>query len=429
MTITDLAKTPLRNLFRHKVRTVLSSVGVMVGILTIVTMVSLGIGVQEAITETLQSAGLETVNIEPVTEEMTMFNQFSDLKRKVLITPALVEELRKRDDLVEVRPIMYAPIGPAYYLQLGDKTARVAVSQSNRFAVLHDPFSKPPEMVAGEKLADDSQGKMVISTNTAKALGYKEQSGFQSLVGQEVVLVLKTPRGEKQPFPFRVVGVLEPNYGPDDKAARTYIGLADMVVLNKWWREDPELLESQGYDGLMVKAVSLQDADEMVEDFKKRGFEVQSLKVMLDMFNRIMIVLQTMLGSVGGLALLVASIGIANTMVMAVYERTREIGIMKAIGASPGDIRALFVVEAALIGLIGGVVGVIGGWLLGLGLNEVILAIFQWQNIPVEGTFFVVTAWLVALGLAFAALVGTLAGLYPAARAARLDPLEALRHE
>jgi ABC-type antimicrobial peptide transport system permease subunit len=136
-----------------------------------------------------------------------------------------------------------------------------------------------------------------------------------------------------------------------------------------------------------------------------------------------------MLASIGTLALLVAGIGIANTMVMAVYERTREIGILKAIGASPGDIRSLFIVEAALIGLLGGVVGTLLGWLLGLALNRGILVYLEWQEVPLEGTFFVVTAWLVLLALAFATVVGLLAGLYPAARAARLDPLEALRYE
>jgi ABC-type antimicrobial peptide transport system permease subunit len=142
-----------------------------------------------------------------------------------------------------------------------------------------------------------------------------------------------------------------------------------------------------------------------------------------------MAILQTMLGSIGGLALFVASIGIANTMVMAIYERTKEIGILKAIGASPGDIRLLFVAEAALIGLMGGIVGTVGGWLLGLGLNEGILAYLHWKDIPMQGTFFVSTGWLVVLALIFATAVGLLAGLYPAARAARLDPLEALRYK
>jgi ABC-type antimicrobial peptide transport system permease subunit len=136
-----------------------------------------------------------------------------------------------------------------------------------------------------------------------------------------------------------------------------------------------------------------------------------------------------MLASVGTLALLVASIGIANTMIMAVYERTREIGIMKAVGAAPGQIRTLFVVEASLIGLLGGIIGTILGWLLGKLLNWLILVILRWQQMDVRGTFFVVSWWLVVGALAFAALVGLLAGLYPAARAARLAPLDALRYE
>jgi putative ABC transport system permease protein len=116
-------------------------------------------------------------------------------------------------------------------------------------------------------------------------------------------------------------------------------------------------------------------------------------------------------------------------MIMAIYERTKEIGILKAVGAAPGDIRLLFMVEAAAIGLLGGVVGTVSGWLLGLGLNQGILAYLHWKDIPMEGTFFVVTGWLVVLALVFAMVVGLLAGLYPAARAAQLDPLEALRYE
>jgi len=101
------------------------------------------------------------------------------------------------------------------------------------------------------------------------------------------------------------------------------------------------------------------------------------------------------------------------------------------VGAAPRQIRGLFIIEAALIGLIGGVAGTVGGWLLGLGLNRLIVAIMAWQEItiPQNIRFFALSWWLVVLALAFATVVGLLAGLYPAARAARLDPLEALRHE
>jgi hypothetical protein len=427
MTLKDLAKTAFSNLSRHKIRTALSAIGVTVGILTIVTMLSLGIGVQQEVIHVFRDAGLETLRVRPVTEEGTVFNQFAEPRRTVLITPALVEEIRAREDVVEVCPQVFIPWAMNISLKVGEEMLRVSVGESSWG--MSEPFTPQPELVAGEELANDAQGNIVVSTSALESLGYEGQAAFDDLIGQEISLVLKAPRGDTQDFSFRVVGVIEANHGVDGPYFDAHIGIADSVALKAWWYNDPDILEHEGYDALLIKAASLNDAAQIVERLQEQGFKVESLRMMLDTVNKSMVILQTMLASVGGLALLVASIGIANTMVMAVYERTREIGILKAIGASPGDIRLLFVAEAALIGLLGGAVGTIGGWLLGLGLNEGILAYLQWKEIPITGTFFVISGWLVVLALTFATVVGLLAGLYPAARAARLDPLEALRHE
>lgn len=427
MTFKDLTKTSFGNLGRHKVRTALSAVGVTVGILTIVTMLSLGVGVQHEIIRVFKNAGLETMRVRPTTEEQTTFSQFMEPKRTVLITPALVEEIRARDDVVEVRPNTFISWDANVSLKIEGEMARVHVGESSWG--LSEPFTKPPELTIGKDLADDAQEEIVVSTHVLESLGYEGQAAFEDLIGREVALVLKAPRGDTQTFPFRLVGVLEVSYGVDGPYFDANVGLADSLAMKAWWYNDPDILEHEGYDSLLIKATSVNDATQIVELLHERGFKVETLRMMLDTMNKAMVILQTMLGSIGGLALLVASIGIANTMVMAVYERTKEIGILKAIGASPGDIRLLFMAEASLIGLLGGVVGTVGGWLLGLGLNEGILAYLRWREIPVTGTFFVVTGWLVLLALAFATVVGLLAGLYPAARAARLDPLEALRYE
>jgi putative ABC transport system permease protein len=149
----------------------------------------------------------------------------------------------------------------------------------------------------------------------------------------------------------------------------------------------------------------------------------------MEVANRILAVVTIMLSLVAGVALFVASIGIANTMVMAVYERTREIGILKAMGASRTDIRRLFMIEAGFIGLGGGIVGLLAGWGLGAALNQGL----HWYSLHhepriLEGLFYVTP--LLAVGVTiFATLIGVLAGLLPAHRAARLDPLTALRHE
>lgn len=426
MTLKDLAKTSFGNLGRHKARTALSIVGVMVGILTIVTMLSLGVGVQHEILRVFKNAGLETVRARPVTEERTAFNQFAEPRRTVLITPALVEDMRARDDVVKVNAHIYVPRGANASLRIEENMVRVYVGGTPWLP--SEPFTMPPELVAGEELTDGAQGEIVVNASALDALGYG-QSEFGDLIGQEIALVLQAPRGDVQDFSLRLVGIIDAYDDFEKENPRAYLGLADALSLKAWWYNDPDILEHEGYDALTVKAVSLNDAVQIVEQLQARDFDVESLRTILDTVNKTMVVLQTMLGSIGGLALLVASIGIANTMIMSVYERTREIGILKAIGASPGDIRLLFMAEASLIGLIGGVTGAIGGWLLGLGLNEGILAYLRWKEIPVTGTFFVVTGWLVALALAFAIVVGLLAGLYPAARAARLDPLEALRYE
>ncbi|MBN1976105.1 MAG: ABC transporter permease [Anaerolineae bacterium] len=424
MTLEDLAKTALGNLGRHKVRTTLSAVGVTVGILTIVTMVSLGIGVQREVVGAFTSVGLETIEVRPVTEERAVFDQFADPKRTVIITPELAEELRARDDVVQVRPHIYlSGGGMRVYLEVAGEAVEVRAREPAWWAGVDDPFAKPPELVAGEDLASGAQGQVVVSARTLEKLGYDD---FEGLIGQEVALVLVTPRSDRQEFPLRLVGVVDTHTGTNYPGA--YIGAADAAALKAWWYNDPDLLAHDGYDALTVEAASLNDAAQIVALLQERGFEVESLKSALDTVNKAMTILQTMLGSIGGLALFVAAIGIANTMIMAVYERTREIGILKAVGASPGNIRLLFVAEASLIGLLGGIVGVIGGWLLGLGLNEAFLIYFDYMDIPMRGTFFFVTGWLVALALGFATVVGLLAGLYPAARAARLDPLEALRH-
>lgn len=263
---------------------------------------------------------------------------------------------------------------------------------------------------------------MVVFEDTMAQLGF-EGDALPSLIGQPVEIILYAPRGESQSFPLSVSGVTTETWGD------VYLSLPDRLKMLEWWYNNPQYLETRGYDEIVIRADSLNDAAQIVNWLSGRGYRVESLKALLDMANRGTVVLQTMLGSVGTLALLVASLGIANTMIMAVYERTKEIGVLKAIGAAPRQIRALFVVEASLIGLIGGVTGTLLGWLLGKGLNILILQILRWQDVDIKGTFFVVSWWLALGALAFAALVGLLAGLYPAARAARLAPLDALRYE
>jgi ABC-type antimicrobial peptide transport system permease subunit len=166
-----------------------------------------------------------------------------------------------------------------------------------------------------------------------------------------------------------------------------------------------------------------------VEDaIKKMGFTTFSILDASRSLQQVFRVLYAFLGIFGSLALIVASIGIVNTLVMAILERRREIGIMKAIGASDGDVKKLFFAEAGAMGIAGGIIGVVLGWAIGQVINFGTNIYLKSQSIPPEH-FWAVPLWLVAFAIGFACFVSLISGLYPAGRAAKLDPVQALRYE
>jgi putative ABC transport system permease protein len=158
------------------------------------------------------------------------------------------------------------------------------------------------------------------------------------------------------------------------------------------------------------------------------GFSTFSILDATRGLRRFFAVLDLFLGVFGSLALAVAALGIVNTLVMAILERRHEIGIMKAIGASDGDVKKLFLAEAAVMGLVGGMLGVAMGWVMGRLINAGANIYLHRQNLPSE-ELWAVPWWLVAGAVAFAIVISMLSGLYPAARAAKLDPVQALRYE
>jgi ABC-type antimicrobial peptide transport system permease subunit len=166
-----------------------------------------------------------------------------------------------------------------------------------------------------------------------------------------------------------------------------------------------------------------------VEDaIKKMGFTTFSILDASRSLQQVFKVLYAFLGIFGSLALAVASIGIVNTLVMAILERRREIGIMKAIGASDGDVKKLFFAEAGAMGVVGGIMGVVLGWAIGQVINFGTNIYLKSQSIPPEH-FWAVPLWLVIFAIGFAFVVSLVSGLYPAGRAAKLDPVQALRYE
>jgi putative ABC transport system permease protein len=186
--------------------------------------------------------------------------------------------------------------------------------------------------------------------------------------------------------------------------------------------------EAAGYESAHVRVERLEDLEPAREAIEAMGFGVISAGDRLDEFKRGFLIMDSMLGAIGTIALFVAALGIINTMVTSILERTREIGIMMAIGGSERDIRRIFFVEAATIGIAGGIFGLFLGWAVTRLANVVANNYIRPQGFaPVD--LFYIPLWLILGALAFSLVVSLLAALYPAARAARVDPVQALRHD
>jgi putative ABC transport system permease protein len=234
---------------------------------------------------------------------------------------------------------------------------------------------------------------------------------------------------------LKIVGVadLDPESMRGPTRARVFLPLRLAESLHVMQPTDLREISRAATDQPVYSSVSVRVKNpsqvQKVEDaIKKMGFNTFSILDASRSIQQFFKVLDVFLGIFGSLALAVAFIGIVNTLVMAILERRREIGIMKAIGASDGDIKKLFFAEAGAMGILGGIVGVALGWAIGQVINLGTNVYLKRQSFPPEH-FWSVPWWLVAFALLFSFLVSLAAGLYPAGRAARLDPVQALRYE
>jgi len=191
---------------------------------------------------------------------------------------------------------------------------------------------------------------------------------------------------------------------------------------------EPDFSNVPAYPSLSVRVSNANRVESVQDAIRKMGFNTFSILDATRSLQRFFAVLDLFLGIFGSLALAVAALGIVNTLVMAILERRREIGIMKAIGASDGDVKKLFLAEAAVMGLLGGVLGVAMGWAIGRLINAGANFYLRRQSLPPENLW-AVPWWLVGGAIAFAIVVSMISGLYPAARAAKLDPVQALHYE
>jgi putative ABC transport system permease protein len=247
------------------------------------------------------------------------------------------------------------------------------------------------------------------------------------------VLVKWTSDGEevRKTIRTKITGILAETRDTPDWAI--YLPMAEMDGYNVWVSGQPVDHDKKGYQELTVKVGSVEDVLDIADQINGLGYQAFTPQTFVEGINGFYTVIQVVFGCMGAIALLVAAIGIANTMTMAILERTREIGLMKAVGATNRHVLTVFLGEAAGIGFLGGLGGITFGWGLGQVANVLVLAYLAGQSVqngsPPPSAAVSTPAWLPIFSLIFATIIGLLSGLYPALSAATLSPIKALKYE
>ena len=242
---------------------------------------------------------------------------------------------------------------------------------------------------------------------------------------------------QKKPKTYKINGVGLLEEGSYEYYSSMFMDITELKKIVKDFNKgkskndnSSDYRDIKGYSRIIVKVKDINDVQRIKNQIKDMGFFADSLTDILESMQKTTSSIRIVLGAIGAVSLLVASIGITNTMVMSIYERTREIGIMKVIGSSLGDIKRMFLFEASMIGLLGGIIGLLLSYGVSYGLNTAGFALIGFFGPPGGGSKpSIIPLWLAVSAMLFTTIIGLVSGFYPARRAMNLSALEAIRKE
>jgi putative ABC transport system permease protein len=465
MTFLDTFSLAFRNLRQSKLRTFLTTLGVSIGIAFLAGMVSFGVGLQDQLVGRFTQSGLfDSITVTTVNLGQGLGGPGgrgrgrgrgarSDSDAPASTAPALrlddkaVEQLAALADVTSVFPALRIPL----QMKLDDASEFALAAGVPMVAAGEGAFQS---ITYGRFFANESDDACMLSLDMAKRLSAADP---KSLLGKALTLsyAVRSESGGAAPVPPQqgldlgalqvrrvettcaIVGIVERETGPGFVGAA---GVSPLMLPMSKARaiyavqvtSAQSLLrgseEAATYPSITVKVASAKRTQDVEAAIKKLGYSAFSLNDLLQGAKRAFIIIDIVLALIGSIALVISSLGIANTMVMSILERTREIGVMKAIGGSDADVRKIFLIEASAIGLMGGLAGLALGWVVGRIANFGANIYIESQG-GTAGDLFSMPPWLIGSAIGFSLLLSLLAGLYPANRAARLDPIQALRHD
>lgn len=376
--------------------------GMGVGISAILFLVSLGYGLQKTILERITTSdSLLTLDVTPARSSPAILDK------------ATLEKIRGIDGVTEISPVFQLNAQS----KLGDLKTDVYVTAADP-SYFRLSGLKASE---GRLFSNDNKEEIVISAAVAKVFS----KSVNELIGQEMTFVFTIPsesaagsgsttensKKVESDKKYKIVGSVE---GDDNLVYLNYANLDNLGLTN--------------FNLVKVKCQSDRVMPGVRSQIESMNFMVSSLSETVDQANKVFRVIKIVLMLFGVIALIVSAIGMFNTMTIALLERTEEIGIMKSIGASDTAISIMFVMESTIMGFLGGLMGIVIGWLEGVAFNFIVNLIathFGGQKV----SLFYSPLWFISTIIIFAALVGFITGVIPARRASGIDPLDALRYK
>jgi len=377
-------------------RTALTILGMGIGIGAILFLVALGYGLQNLLLESITTS-----------DSLVTLDVSGNPTEGVRLSRDKISEISQINGVSEVIPANELRAQLKYQETISEATAVVTKPQ---FIKLDGK-----KMASGAALSDNKREGMVMSSAFYKIFG----QSAEEMLGKKVTFSLFLPKiengkekSEKTDITqeFEIVGFVE------NEDLIFYVNSAAL----------DDKLSSTDYSRIKVKCADAASLEEVKNKLSGEGMSVSSLSDTVKEVNRLFMGVKGILAFFGLIALLVSAIGMFNTMTVTLLERTKEIGIMKAIGASERDVLLMFIIESSIMGFLGGFVGIILGILTGSAVNGIINVI-AWRMGGQAIALFSYPLWFLAFILAFAALIGFITGVGPARRASSIDPLEAFR--